>query len=91
MLSAAARFRARSAGSGPPDCGLSGTAFGHSRFCGLASGGPTRPEECSILALRVVFILLALAAVTVGFLLPTPGASPEAADKAPQIATLDLD
>lgn len=43
------------------------------------------------MALRVVFILLALAAVIVGFLLPTPGASPEAADKAPQIATLDLD
>jgi len=42
-------------------------------------------------ALRVVFIVLALAAVTVGFLLPTPGASPAAADKAPQIATLDLD
>jgi len=41
-------------------------------------------------AVRAVFILLALAAIAVGFLLPTPGAETAAADKSPQIATLDL-
>ncbi|MDZ4321200.1 MAG: hypothetical protein U1A07_20570 [Phenylobacterium sp.] len=42
------------------------------------------------MALRAVFVILALAAVAVGFLLPTPGAQTAAADKSPQIATLDL-
>jgi hypothetical protein len=42
-------------------------------------------------ALRAVFVLLAVAAVAVGFLLPTPGAEPNPAHQTSQIATLDLD
>ena len=56
-----------------------------------AQSGAAVLEESIILALRAVFILLAVAAVGVGFLLPTPGGETAAADKAPQIATLDLD
>ena len=48
-------------------------------------------EEFEILALRAVFVLLAVVAVAVGFLLPTPGAGPHPVNQTAQIATLDLD
>ena len=59
-------------------------------FLRAGNGVQTPQLELRFVAVRAVFILLALAAVAVGFLLPTPGAETAAADKSPQIATLDL-
>jgi hypothetical protein len=74
---------------------LGGTAFPQTRFSQESEFGGVgrRPhlEEFVILALRAVFVLLALAAVAVGFLLPTPGAGSDPAPQTSQIATLHLD
>ncbi|MDO8899883.1 MAG: hypothetical protein Q7V15_00845 [Phenylobacterium sp.] len=42
------------------------------------------------MALKAFFVLLALAAVLIGFALPTPGTRAKAPEPIPQIATLDI-